>query len=98
MANGNGPAASGGTWMDQAARVITQVGFPVAAAALLLWYVLFRFGEQVDSISFRLENNAAAVERVANQSERQLGELQRQTAALEEIARYAREREKRTAP
>lgn len=81
---------SGFAWIDAAVRIVTQVGFPVVAAGVLLYFVLFRFTTQVEGVAQRLEVNATAVERVTAIQALQLEELKRQTAALEEIARHVR--------
>jgi hypothetical protein len=62
MSNGSpAPAPPGLGWIDVASRTITQVGFPVVVAALLLYWVLFRFEHQMEIITGRMEANAKAV-------------------------------------
>lgn len=100
VANGNPPGQvtpSGFAWVDAAVRVVTQVGFPVVAAGVLLYFVLFRFTDQVGAVAARLEANASAVDRVAQlhmneiqELKRQTATLERQTAALEEIVQRIR--------
>jgi hypothetical protein len=92
-------------WLDQASRVLTQVGFPVAAACVLLWYVLFRFGDTLAGITSRMERNADAVMTLLQSNDRNLEELKRQTVtldrqtvALEEIVRQLRDLARRAAP
>jgi len=87
-------------WVDAAVRIVTQVGFPVVAAGVLLYFVLFRFTDQVGIVAARLEANAGAVERVTQlhaqeiqELKRQTASIEKQTAALEEIVqrmRYAK--------
>lgn len=92
MANGE-PGRLNGTgyaMVDAAVRIVTQVGFPVVAAGVLLYFVLFRFTSQVEGVAKRLEVNATAVERVTAIQTMQLEELKRQTAALEELVQRVR--------
>lgn len=98
MANGT-PPPTGFGWVDAAVRVVTQVGFPVVAAGVLLYFVLFRFTDQVTAVASRLEANASAIDRVTDmhaqeidELKKQTGSLERQTAALEEIVRSIREK------
>src|SRR5215475_11899397 len=70
-------------WVDAAVRIVTQVGFPVVAAGVLLYFVLFRFTDQVGIVAARLEANAGAVERVTQLHAQEIQELTRQTASIE---------------
>lgn len=99
MANGDVGRVNGSgvAWVDATVRIVTQVGFPVVAAGVLLYFVLFRFTDQVAAVAARLQENAGAVERVAaahaleiQELKRQTATLERQTAALEEIVQRMR--------
>jgi hypothetical protein len=62
MTNGTpAPAPTGVGWVDVFARAVTTVGFPVVVAALLLYWVLFRFEHQMEIITNRMEANAKGV-------------------------------------
>jgi hypothetical protein len=74
-------------WLGSAVQVTTQVGIPTVFAMVLLWYVLFKFEGSMDKITARLESNAQSVQEFTKVQTLQLGELQRQTKALEDIAR-----------
>lgn len=93
MANGQPVAAGGGGqaplpgWLGSAVQITTQVGIPTVFALVLLYFVLFKFTESVDKISMRLEKNADAVTSFTKMQADQLIELQKQTRALEDLAR-----------
>jgi hypothetical protein len=96
MANGPSiPAGSGIGWVDQAARLVTQVGFPVVAAGILLWFILFRFEEGLARVGVQLATTSARAEQFVDLQEVQLGEMKRQTAALEVLAKIAQDLERR---
>jgi hypothetical protein len=99
MSNG-APIGQPGGWLDQAARLVTQVGFPVVAAGVLLWFLLFRFEQGLARIGVQLETTSERAAKFAELQEIQLGEMKRQTAALELLATFIedRERRERTAP
>src|SRR5215831_10277535 len=93
MANG-GPA-----WIETASKVVQQVGFPIVVAAVLLWWTLFKFQITMDMITARMERNADVAEAIATTGTEtnklmaaQIEEMRRQTRALEDINRLARER------
>jgi methyl-accepting chemotaxis protein len=93
------PPPTGFGWVDAAVRVVTQVGFPVVAAGVLLYFVLFRFTDQVSAVANQLSANAAAVDRVTtlhaaelDELKKQTGTLDRQAAALEEIVQRMRQK------
>jgi hypothetical protein len=85
LANGTQPPLPG--WIGSAVQVTTQVGIPTVFAMVLLWYVLFKFEASMDKITARLEANAQSVQAFATIEAQQLGELQKQTKALEDMAR-----------
>jgi hypothetical protein len=98
----NGPAApppapypAGMGWVDQAARLVTQVGFPVVAAGVLLWFILFRFEQGLARVGVQLATTTERAEKFTELQEVQLGEMKRQTAALELLAKFVEERERR---
>ncbi len=91
----NGPAPGGTSWIDQAARLVTQVGFPVVAAGVLLWFILFRFEQGLARVGLQLETTTKRAEQFTDLQEVQLGEMKRQTAALELLAKFVEERERR---
>jgi hypothetical protein len=74
-------------WIGSAVQITTQVGIPTVFAMVLLWYVLFKFEGSMDKITERLERNAEAVASFTKVEAEQLAELQKQTRALEDIAR-----------
>jgi len=83
----------GAGWVDVASRAITQVGFPIVVACVLLWFVIFKFGGQVELVSDRLmENGKLARDLIEVQRteivelQRQTGELQKQTESLGRIS------------
>jgi len=80
--------------VDQLARVVAVVGFPVVVAGILLWYVLGKFQADMTLIAGRMEANAQAAVRLVASEAAVLEESKRQTAALEEIARTVRQRER----
>jgi hypothetical protein len=90
----NGPGAAT-SWVDQAGRLVTQVGFPVVAAGVLLWFILFRFEEGLARVGVQLETTAERASKFAELQEIQLGEMKRQTAALELLVKFIEERERR---
>jgi hypothetical protein len=96
MANGPLPGPVG--WVDQAARLVTQVGFPVVAAGILLWFILFRFEDGLARVGVQLATTSARAEQFVDLQEIQLGEMKRQTAALEVLAQIAKDRERRERP
>lgn len=72
-------------WVDVAARLVVQVGFPIVVAAVLLWFLLTRFQTNMDAITRRMEHNAEVVERLVDAMEAEVAEQQKQTAALRSI-------------
>jgi hypothetical protein len=87
MANGGTPAPTGAPWVDQLARVVATVGFPVVAAGLLLWFVLTRFAVSVEAVDNRMLANANAIDALTERQASTLDELKRQTVLLEQILR-----------
>jgi hypothetical protein len=72
----------GAGWVDVAARAITQVGFPVVIAGVLLWFLLTRFQDNMNAITARMAANTDAAERFIRSQEVQLSELQAQTVEM----------------
>lgn len=99
MANGL-PLPGPTGWIDQAARLVTTVGFPVVTAGILLWFILFRFEEGLARVGVQLATTSERAEKFVDLQEIQLGEMKRQTAAVELLAKFIedRERRERTAP
>jgi cell division protein FtsB len=69
-------------WVDVASRAIVQVGFPVVVAAVLLWYLLTRFQDNMTAITTRMAANTEAGRQLLEAQTAQLGELRAQTAEL----------------
>ena len=74
--------AAGGGWIDAAARVIVQVGFPTVVAAVLLWFLLTKFVDSMEAIAERMEHNAKAVEAFTVMQNDQLSEMKKHTEEL----------------
>jgi K+ transporter len=72
----------GAGWVDVASRVIVQVGFPVVVAGVLLWFVLGKFQDNMNTITMRMERNAASVEAFTNELKTHTVELRQQTVYL----------------
>lgn len=79
----------GAGWVDMATRVITQVGFPVVIAGVLLWFVLGTFQSSMNKIATHMEASAKALEAVGQRQDAALEELQKQTESLRTIAQEA---------
>jgi hypothetical protein len=77
----------GAGWVDVASRVIVQVGFPVVVAGVLLWFVLGKFQDNMNTITARMERNAASVEAFTAELKVHTIELRAQTAHLEQQGR-----------
>jgi hypothetical protein len=80
-------------WVDVATRAITQVGFPVVIAGVLLWYLLGRFQTNIDLITQRMSDNTVVARQLVgsfsdelNELRVQTGEMRAQTAALKDLA------------
>jgi len=78
MPNGNGR----GGWIDMLSRVIVQVGFPTVVAAVLLWFLLTKFVDSMETIAERMEHNAKAVEMFTVMQDNQLSEMKKHTDEL----------------
>jgi hypothetical protein len=81
----NGPpqvVVPGQGWVDVASRVVVQVGFPVVVAAVLLWYLLTRFQENMNTITTRMAANTDVVTRLIIAEDRTLAELEAQSGEL----------------
>jgi K+ transporter len=74
----------GAGWVDVASRVIVQVGFPVVVAGVLLWFVLGKFQDNMNTITARMERNAASVEAFTGELKTHTVELRQQTTYLAE--------------
>jgi hypothetical protein len=72
----------GAGWVDMLSRVVVQVGFPVVVAAVLLWFLLTRFQENMDLITTRMGNNTQVVATLIAREESAITELQKQGAEL----------------
>jgi len=88
MANGVPPGTG---WVDVASRVIVQVGFPVVVAAVLLWFLLTRFTQDVNSIAERMAGNAKAIEIFTDMQNNQLAEMKEHTKELREQTQLMKE-------
>jgi K+ transporter len=74
----------GAGWVDVASRVVVQVGFPVVVAGVLLWFVLGKFQDNMNTITARMERNAVSLEAFTGELETHTVELRQQTAYLAE--------------
>lgn len=88
------PNGSPTSWVDTASRVVVQVGFPTVVAGVLLWFLLTKFQDNMNSITTRMSSNTqAAAELVASEKaafdemRKQSGELTQQTAYMSQVAR-----------
>jgi K+ transporter len=72
----------GAGWVDVASRVVVQVGFPVVVAGVLLWFVLGKFQDNMNTITARMERNAASVEAFTDELKTHTVELRQQTVYL----------------
>lgn len=70
-------------WVDVASRAITQVGFPIVVAGVLLWFVIFKFGGQVELVTDRLIENGKLAKDLIEIQRNEAIELQRQTVELQ---------------
>lgn len=96
----NGPAPGGpqvvvpgAGWVSVASQAITQVGFPVVIAGVLLWFLLTRFQNNMNIITERMSANTDVAESFVEQErlsfeelKRQSGDLSQQTVLMREIA------------
>jgi len=73
----------GAGWVDVASRAITQVGFPIVVAGVLLWFVIFKFGGQVELVTDRLIENGKLAKDLIEIQRNEAIELQRQTVELQ---------------
>ena len=89
MANGQPPqiVVPGAGWVDVASRAITQVGFPVVIAGVLLWFVLGKFQVNMELITARMQANTEAAARLVNASTSEFEELKKQTEQMREQTR-----------
>jgi hypothetical protein len=78
-------------WVDVASRAIVQVGFPVVVAAVLLWFILGRFTNDVNAIAARMEGNAKAIELFTAMQNDQLAEMKEHTKELREQTQLMKE-------
>ena len=83
----------GAGWVDVATKAVTQVGFPVVIAGVLLWFLLTRFQDNMTQITSHMSENAKAITSFLQQQKEELsvvqsqsGEMSRQTQTLQEIA------------
>jgi F0F1-type ATP synthase membrane subunit b/b' len=72
----------GAGWVDVATRAITQVGFPVVIAGVLLWFVLGKFQSNMEAITTRMQDNTQTARGLIDSFHTELAELQVQTAEL----------------
>src|SRR5262245_14410656 len=73
----------GAGWVDVMSRAVSQVGFPIVVAAVLLWFVIFKFGGQVELVTDRLVENGKLARELIDVERGQITELQRQTSELQ---------------
>ena len=70
-------------WVDVVSRAVTQVGFPIVVAGVLLWFVIFKFGGQVELVTDRLIENGKLAKDLIEIQRNEAIELQRQTVELQ---------------
>src|SRR5262249_38363809 len=69
----------GAGWVDVASRAIVQVGFPVVVAGVLLYYILFKFQQNMDTITSRMAANTTVAQALVDADKNLTAELIRQT-------------------
>jgi len=72
----------GAGWVDVASRAIVQVGFPVVVAGVLLYYILFKFQQNMDTITSRMAANTTVAQALVDADKNLTAELIRQTSEL----------------
>ncbi len=84
MGGPSGPqvVVPGSGWVDVASRAIVQVGFPVVVAAVLLWFLLTRFQDNMNAITTRMSANTDAARVLVESQQAEMRELQGQTTEL----------------
>ena len=80
MANGV-PA----TQLETYSKLVTQVGFPVIIAGILLWYVLGVFQKNMSEIAARMSTNADAIASLVKSEHDTLEEQRKQTVLMQQI-------------
>jgi uncharacterized coiled-coil protein SlyX len=80
----------GAGWVDVASRAITQVGFPVVIAGVLLWFVLGKFQGNMELITDRMSKNTEAATLLIKELQAQTGEMKGQTEELKAQTGYMR--------
>jgi hypothetical protein len=79
----NGANGANGT-LPVIAKVVTQLGFPVVIAGVLLWWVLTKFEGQMHAIVQQMTHNAAAAQHLVDMSTREFDELRQQSAEMKQ--------------
>jgi hypothetical protein len=81
-------------WVDTASRAITQVGFPVVIAGVLLWFLLTRFQDNMNLITERMAANTKMATELIHQERSTFDEqkkasvdLAQQTILMGQIAK-----------
>ena len=87
MANG---VPNGGT-IDLLSRVIVQVGFPVVVAAVLLWFLLTRFQDNMNLIVTRMASNTDVVAKLIANEELMLAEMRAQNEKMQYQTTYLKD-------
>jgi len=72
----------GAGWVDLLSRVIVTVGFPTVVAGVLLWFLLFRFTANVETITARMAANTDVAAKLIESEVLVMKELQAQTIHL----------------
>jgi len=72
----------GAGWVDLLSRVIVTVGFPTVVAGVLLWFLLFRFTANVETITARMAANTDVAAKLIESEILVMKELQAQTTQL----------------
>jgi len=78
-------------WVDVASRAIVQVGFPVVVAGVLLWFLLTRFQDNMNTITARMAANTDVVAKLISNEEAMLKEIQTQRQELVLQTQYLKE-------
>ena len=81
MGTPNGPL-NPTSWVE-ASKAIMQLGFSVVVAGVLLWYLLFKFQNNLELISARMQGNAEMARLLVESERTTQAELHQQTVELQ---------------
>jgi hypothetical protein len=80
----------GAGWVDVASRAIVQVGFPVVVAGVLLWFLLTKFQDNMNTITTRMAHNTEAAGALIEQEQIAFQELKIHGTELTEQTKLMR--------